>query len=108
MNKRMIKKNVKRFILSQVSGLPKTQYSAYLITHEDGHGYVRDNNHSIKNGEVIPEGCAPQLRCNNLLLNIKRTGETVRRILDTYDCVHLRSGHTVYGNNIRIRLITGW
>lgn len=106
MNKRMIKKNVKRFILDKVESLPTTQYGAFQVTYEDGHCAVMDNNHCIKNGEVVPEGCIPRLRCTDLLLNIKRTGDTVQKILDSYEHVHLRVGPTVYGNDIRIRLIT--
>lgn len=110
MKRRVIKKNINRFITPFIRNLPKTEYGANKIVVESAGFYERyviaDRSHMIKNGEVIPEGNRTSIKCHNVLTNIRRTGEVVKAIVAKYDHVLLRTGPTIHGNDIRIRLIT--
>lgn len=110
MKRRVIKKNVNRFITPFIKGLPKTVYGSNSVV-VDVVGYFEksvavNKSHMIKNGEVVAEGCRPSIKCHDVLANIRRTGEVVQTIIAKHEHVLLRTGPTIHGNDIRIRLIT--
>ncbi len=103
MKKRLIKKYMNRYINPIIKDLPKTEYGAFKVD-VDGEVQVRGRNHSIINGEVVPEGNRHN-RCQDMKRNIRLSGMKAQKIIDKYGEVYLRLFET-RGNFVRLRLIT--
>lgn len=103
MKKRLVKKWIKRYISPVIKDLPTTTYGSFQVD-EDGYTKVRGNNHSVINGEEVPEGCRHN-GCQDMLRNLRLTGLKAQEIIDKYGEVHLRM-FEMRGNYVRMRLIT--
>lgn len=103
MKRRFVRKYINRYINPVIKDLPATVYGAFLVDDE-GDVKVRGKNHTIINGEVVPEGNRHN-GCQDILRNIRLTGIKAKEIIDKYGDVHLRQCE-VRGNFVRMRLIT--
>lgn len=103
MKKRVLKKYLNRYINPVIGALPITSYGAFQV-ESDGEVKVRGRNHTIINGEVVPEGNRHNC-CQDIKRNIRLSSEKAQQIIDKYGEVYLRM-FEIRGNYVRMRLIT--
>ena len=115
MNKRdkQVKKWMKRFIYPVINGLPTTDCARHV--HESHGGYMDGEpyaisimvgtNHTVINGEVVPEGVRSAYRRRKLLTNMRATGDKVRQIVKDHKYPHFRN-LWIERSSIRVRIIT--
>jgi hypothetical protein len=106
MKRRVIKKNVSRFITPLIKDLPRTVMRGWEVDNGDGTlTYFEGKNHSIRNGFVTPEGTITP-NGGSIILSIKRTAESIKKIRSEYSQVFLRIGPEYNRGRIYMRLIT--
>lgn len=103
MKKRIIKKYMNRYINPIIKNLPTTTVGAFQVDDE-GYVRIRGKNHTIINGEIVPEGCRHN-RCQDIKRNIILSGRLAKEVVDIYGEVYLRM-FEIRGNYVRMRLIT--
>lgn len=109
LKRRLIKKWINRYITPHIKGLPTTQEGAVEIKIGEAAGYAImqaiGRSQQIINGKPCGEG-QRGFPCDNLRLNLGRTGNELKRIIATHEHVYLRFGPELRGNRTYIRLIT--
>lgn len=107
MKKRIIKKNINRFITPLVKGLPKVDtFGITVTTIVDGVEVETTfaNNHTIVNGIEKQAGERILIR-QDLIKNIRLTALKAQEIINSYNHVYFRL-FEIRGNYVRMRLIT--
>lgn len=105
MKKRLVKKWLSRYINPVIKDLPKT--NEWCAIESDGDKRtVYANNHTVINGKEVEEGGYWYTPVYSIRLEIKKTGEKLKEIVDKHKHVYHRIGPEIRGNTVRVRLIT--
>lgn len=99
---------MKRYVDPLIRDIPTTDKRMNEFREKEEQYFritIIDNNHTIINGHVVTEGCRPPFETNKHVA-VKRTVETVTRILNDYNHPLIRIKPEMSYGSIYMRIIT--